>query len=89
MNLILHADVKVVAEFMQCNIAASRLVAVATGLAALAPILWRFHESEAVVTLRLVPQPPISDYDPPKPPYANESVLGKVDVGDGSAGAKA
>ena len=48
MELILDPDVKAVAEFMQSQIPASRLVSVADGLAKLAPILWDKYEAESV-----------------------------------------
>lgn len=46
-------DVKAVAAFMQKEIAASRLVAVADGLAAMAPLLWGKYPAEAIQAMRL------------------------------------
>lgn len=52
-DLILDEDVKAVVEFMQRRITAARLVAVATGVAALAPLLWGKYQPESVDVLRL------------------------------------
>ena len=57
MNVVVDADVKAVAEFMQERIAASRLVAVADGLAAVAPLLWGQYQSQGVQALQLVAEP--------------------------------
>lgn len=55
MSLIeIDSDVQAVAEFMQARIAASRLVAVADGLAAIAPLLWGRYKPEAVQVIRFV-----------------------------------
>lgn len=51
--VVVDPDVQVVAEFMQTRIAASRLVAVSDGLAAIAPLLWGRFQPEAVQALRL------------------------------------
>jgi hypothetical protein len=56
-------DVLAVVEFMQERIAASRLVAVADGLAAVAPLLWSRHQPEVVEVLKLA-FPPISGCGP-------------------------
>ena len=53
MSLIVDADVEAVAEFMQKNIAATRLLAVADGIAAMAPLLWGTYATEPVQALRL------------------------------------
>lgn len=53
MNLEIDADVKAVAEFMQANIAASRLVGVATAIGRLAPILWGRYSADDVQALSL------------------------------------
>lgn len=55
MSLVLDPDVQRIAEFMQREIAADRIIAVANGLAAVAPLLWAPERS--VLTLRA---PPIS-----------------------------
>ncbi len=57
MKLIIDADVQVVAAFMQGRIQASRLVAVAGGIAALAPVLWGHYGTEGVQVLRLESEP--------------------------------
>jgi uncharacterized protein YjeT (DUF2065 family) len=49
----MDSDVQSVAAFMQAQIAASRLVAVAEGLAAIAPALWGRYVPEPVQALRL------------------------------------
>jgi len=65
MELVLDDDVKAVAEFMQGSISAHRLVAVATGVAQLASLLWGQYQSENVEVLRLVrPAPTTSSCDP-------------------------
>jgi hypothetical protein len=51
-SMIVDDDVKAVAEFMQGRIAASRLVAVADGLAAMAPLLWGRFQPEAIQAIR-------------------------------------
>lgn len=56
-SMIVDDDVRVVAEFMQGRIAASRLVAVANGLAAMAPLLWGRYQSEDVQIVRLEADP--------------------------------
>ncbi len=53
------SDVLLVAAFIQSSVAASRLVAVADGLAALAPLLWGSYKSEAVRVLQLTWPKPI------------------------------
>jgi hypothetical protein len=57
MNLIADEDVRRVLEFMQSTISADRLVAVATGVHALAPIVWGHFEAEGSSALRLVTSP--------------------------------
>jgi hypothetical protein len=84
MDLIIDGDVQAVAEFMQVNIPATRLVAVATHVAAIAPILWGIHPAESVIPLRLAPSTPISGCDLPKQSCAKESAPGSVDAGGGS-----
>lgn len=62
MRLELQPDVQEVAEFMQRNIPAARLVSVAAGLYAVAPLLWGRYQNEAPdeqMPLRLV-EPSIS-----------------------------
>ena len=50
-------DVEAVVEFMTRTIPASRLVAVAGAVSALAPSLWGQYESERIQPLRLVTEP--------------------------------
>lgn len=56
-SMVVDEDVRAVAEFMQGRIAASRLVAVADGLAGIAPLLWGKFQPEAVQAIRLEGQP--------------------------------
>jgi len=69
--LKVDSDVQALAEFMQTKIAASRLVAVAEGLAAMAPLLWGQYQPEAVRVVRLEADP-ISDRAARTPPDASE-----------------
>jgi hypothetical protein len=57
MNLQLDKDVRAVAEFMESNIAAVRLVSVANCVSAVASALWGHHKSEPVTALKLVRSP--------------------------------
>jgi hypothetical protein len=56
-SVIVDADVQAVADFMQTRISASRLVAVADGLAAIAPLLWGRFQPEAIQAIRLESEP--------------------------------
>ncbi len=62
MEFVIDEDVKAVAEFMQNQIAASRLVAVANAMAKLAPLFWGKYQPDELDIIRLVP-PPISGCD--------------------------
>ena len=62
MQLEMDGDVKAVAEFMQQNIPASKLVGVATVIGQLAPILWGRFPVEDVIHMRLQGEA-ISDCD--------------------------
>jgi hypothetical protein len=57
MNLEIDPDVKMVAEFMQEKIAASRLKGTAEGLAAIATLLWGRYEPEDIQVLQLSAMP--------------------------------
>jgi hypothetical protein len=57
MNMIVDEDVRAVAQFMQERLPASRLVPVADGIAAIAPLLWGHFQREEVRTLRLKSDP--------------------------------
>lgn len=74
MNLEIDQDVKMVAEFMQERIAASRLKGVADGLAAIAPLLWGCYQPEQIEVLRLRSEP-ISPCDPHRQSTSTESNL--------------
>jgi len=56
-ELQIDEDVKRVLEFMQDSMSADRLVAVAAGVHALAPILWGNYGNVEISVLRLLPQP--------------------------------
>lgn len=81
MNLVIDNDVKVVLEFMQANLSANRLVSVAAGVNALAPVLWRQYETEDITILSLVSLPinvgraehiqPDAKLPAPEPAYAD------------------
>jgi hypothetical protein len=53
MEIVLDPDVQAVAEFMQQRMQASRLVAVANGLAGIAPLLWGRYQREEIHILQL------------------------------------
>lgn len=53
-RLQMDADLKRVMEFMQSNVAASKLVSLAQALAAVAPVLWGQYEREDVRALALL-----------------------------------
>jgi hypothetical protein len=57
MNVEMDEDVKAVVEFMQRNIAASRLVVVSDSIKSLAQILWGHFDREEIKALRVVPDP--------------------------------
>src|SRR5258708_26610209 len=82
--IVVDADVQAVAEFMQARIAASRLVAVADGLAAMAPLLWGRDKAESIQMLRLEP-PQITVCAERTPLSATASVPVLVRADDGSA----
>jgi len=69
MELVIDDDVRAVAEFMQSRIPAARLVGVAAGVHAFAPLLWGRYAAEQVIPAGLSPsdpQPPLSaiEFDP-------------------------
>jgi hypothetical protein len=70
-SVVIDSDIQAVVEFMQTRIAASRLVAVAGGLAAMAPLLWGHYKTEAVQAVRLEPHA-ITAGAARTPPSANE-----------------
>ena len=61
MTMEVDDDIKAVAEFMQERIEASRLVSVAEGLAAVAPLLWGRHPRKEVAVIQLSSVDPISN----------------------------
>jgi hypothetical protein len=85
-DLILDEDVRAVAAFMQERISVARLVAVASGVAALAPLLWGRYQPEELSVLRLV-HPAISDCGPPKQSASSEQIPAAGSAGGGSAAA--
>lgn len=52
-TLRMDQDLKLVMEFMLSNVGAAKLVAVAQGLAAVAPVFWGHYEREEVRALAL------------------------------------
>ena len=63
MNLEIDPDVKATLAFMQRNVPAARLVAVAEAAAKIASIIWGQYETEDIAALRLQEEP-ISAGDP-------------------------
>ena len=59
MTIEIDHDVRAVADFMQSNCSAAKLVGVATAIGKLAPSLWGHHQAEEIVPLRLSADPPI------------------------------
>ncbi len=55
--LEVDSDVLAVVAFLQTHVAASRLVAVADGLAAIAPLLWGKYQPESVQVIQLATKP--------------------------------
>lgn len=53
MELVIDQDVKAVAEFMQGNLPAAKLVSVVNALASIAPALWGRYPIEEVAALQL------------------------------------
>lgn len=88
MSLEIDPDVRAIAEFMQANFAATKLVTIAEALSALAPILWGCYGREAVTSLKLIPAPIFPD-DQRTRSTASECGLGQCCVDGGSAGAAA
>ncbi len=72
MEIETDSDVKMILEFMQANVAASRLAGVATAIGRLAPILWGRFGIEEVHPLRLAADP-ISGCDPARQSASSES----------------
>jgi hypothetical protein len=53
MDFLIDDDLRVVAEFMQRNVAAAKLVPVAEAVHALAPLLWGHYSRDDVMPLTL------------------------------------
>jgi hypothetical protein len=51
----LDADVEATLAFMQANIPTSRLVAVATAIAKLSPLLWGCYSAEDILPIMIEP----------------------------------
>jgi hypothetical protein len=61
MNVSLHPDVQRVAEYMQREISADRLVSVAQSLAAVAPLLWScYHATDQELPILRLSEPSIA-----------------------------
>lgn len=83
MDLVFDEDVKAVAEFMQERLSANRLVSVANGLAAIAPLLWGRYDAEPVSVLQLVSPPPVNlDRDQRTQPGASGSAPDRARADD-------
>lgn len=63
-RIAINDDVQTIAEFMQSNLPATRLVGVARALNQLAPILWGQHGSEDIQCLALLSNPPCEPHKP-------------------------
>jgi hypothetical protein len=74
MNMEIDLDVAAVLKFMQNNVPASKLLAVADGVSNLARLLWGHHNQDQIELLRLKADP-ISDCDPHKQSAATEQRL--------------
>ena len=85
MNFVLDPDVQAVAEFMQRNFSATRLVPIANGIAKLSPVIWGQFSQEELVLARLVPPPPVTDDAVQTRAISSELHLDSVHVGDDSA----
>jgi len=81
MQLEIDTDIRAIAEFMQRNVPATRLVGVAAGVNALAPLLWGQHKPDFVQPIRL------SRGDLHIQPSTSGCSLEPESVGDGSAAA--
>jgi hypothetical protein len=79
MPIIVDDDLRTVAEYMQANVPAAKLVATADALSAVAPLLWGRYERQAVVPLGLT-----LGHDPHTRPSATERRPAE-DAGGGSA----
>jgi len=84
MILSMDEDLQRVAEYMQKNIPAEKLVSVAAGLSKVATMLWGHFTPQAVQSLTLVAEP-ISGDDQRTQPTSSECGLVTVSADDGSA----
>lgn len=62
MGIRVNADIEALAGFMQSTFPAARLVALAEGMAALAPSLWGRYQPEPVQALSVEYDPPTSGH---------------------------
>lgn len=81
MNLIMDPDVQTVAEFMQSNLPANRLVDVSGSLSKLAEVLWGHYERVAAPSVQLT-LPQVTSL---QQPTASESPPERGSVDGGSA----
>ncbi len=79
MAALMDADIQAVVQFMQTHVPAARLVSVAAGLHALAPVMWGQYPCEAIKPLTVSPD------DPRTQSNASGCFLGAEYAGDGSA----
>jgi len=82
MRVKLDNDVLKVLEFIQMNVAAHKLIGVASSVNSLAPMLWGCYEAERVQAIELEPDPICE-----KRLNATESVPALACVGGDSAAA--
>jgi hypothetical protein len=78
MELLIDDDLKALADFMQQNAPASKLVPLATAIGRLAPILWGHFATDEILPLSLSATPPlILADDPHTQSCANGSTLAR------------
>lgn len=58
MKIEIDEDVKSIAEFMQSNVPAKKLIWVARQLAQIAPVLWDHFNDDGIAAIRLYPEMP-------------------------------
>ena len=61
MEVVFDPDVKAVAEFMQANVPAAKLMGVANRISEIAGLLWGHYDADDVEAMRLV-HPPMKDH---------------------------
>jgi hypothetical protein len=84
-EIVFDEDVRAVAEFMLANVAAAKLVSVASAVAQIAPVLWGHYAQEPVRALTLQ-YAPIWDQIRRTQSSATKLAPSCSHAGDGSAG---